>query len=119
MFPFVRQVQIACDFAVKTCARLAGLEIPSHPDTEASFADLKSRIATAVTYVSSIAPGQIDGRDDVDITFPVAGTPFTLKGHPYLTSFALPNFYFHAAMAYAILRYNGVDVGKGDFLNLI
>ncbi len=117
MFAFPRQVQIVCDFCVKTCARLASVDLPSHPDTESNFAELKARVATARNFVSGIKPSQIDGRDDADITFPVGPNSMTLKGEPYLTMFALPNLYFHLAMAYAILRHNGVDVGKGDFLN--
>jgi uncharacterized protein len=117
MFTFARQVQIACDFCVRTCARLAGVEVPSHPDTETTFAELKTRINTARTFVASINPSQIDGRDDIDITFPAGpDTKMTLNGTAYLTAFALPNLYFHMAMAYAILRHNGVDVGKGDFM---
>lgn len=117
MLAFPRQVQIMCDFCVKTCARLANMEVPVHPDTETNFAELKARIAKARDFVTGINAAQMDGRDEADITFPVGPNTMTLKGEPYLTLFALPNMYFHLAMAYAILRHNGVDVGKGDFLN--
>jgi uncharacterized protein len=118
MFPLVRQVQIVCDFGVKTLARLSGVTAPSHPDTETTFAEIKSRVATARAYVATLDAASIDGRDDIDITFPVGPETMTMKGQPYLTLFALPNFYFHMAMVYAILRHSGVDVGKGDFLGM-
>jgi uncharacterized protein len=116
MFPLVRQVQVVCDFAAKTVARLSGTDVPSHPDTEVTFAELKARVATARAFVATIDPASIDGRDDIDVTFPVGPDSMTLKGAPYLTQFVLPNFYFHLGMVYAILRTSGVDVGKVDFL---
>jgi hypothetical protein len=117
MFPLVRQVQIACDFAKNTAARLAGVEAPSIPDEEKTLEELKSRIAKTIDFVNSVPPSQIDGSEEKDITFPVGGKPMTLKGEPYLVNFALPNFYFHATTAYDILRHCGLEIGKRDFLN--
>ncbi len=116
MFALVRQVQIACDFAVKTAARLAGVDAPSFPDVETSFAELKTRIASAAEFVAAQSPEKITSRTAEIISFPVGPDIRKLKADVYLMAFALPNLYFHAGMAYAILRHNGVDVGKGDFL---
>jgi hypothetical protein len=118
MFPLTRQIQTACDFAVKGCARLTGSEIPSTPDTEKSFADLQARIAKTVEYVKSYKPAQFDGADIRDVTFPAGGGNLTLKGQQFLSSFSFPNFYFHAATAHGILRHNGVEIGKRDFLGV-
>ena len=116
MFAFARQVQIACDFAKGSAARLAGLEVPGWPDTEATFGDLKARIAKTVEFVKSVPAAKIDGSEARDIKMKVGGQDMEFKGQAYLTHFVLPNFYFHAAMAYAILRANGVELGKRDFL---
>jgi hypothetical protein len=118
MFPLTRQVQTACDFAVKGCARLTGSEVPSTPDTEKSFADLQARIAKTIEYVKSYKPAQFDGADARDVTFPTGGGNLTLKGQQFLSSFSFPNFYFHAATAHGILRHNGVEIGKRDFLGV-
>lgn len=117
MFPLVRQVQIATDM-VKGCAsRLAGVDIPSYEDNEASFADLKARLAKTVDYLKTFKPEQIDGTEDKQITLTTRrqGT-IEFKGQVYLTSYVLPNMYFHTTTAYALLRHGGVDIGKGDFL---
>jgi hypothetical protein len=116
MFPFARQVQIASDFAKNTVARLSGVEQPKFPDEEKTFDELKMRIARTIDIVKGMKPQQIDGTEEKEITFPVAGQPTTLKGEAYLVGFALPNFYFHAATAYDILRHNGVEIGKRDFM---
>jgi uncharacterized protein len=116
MLAFARQIQIACDFAKNTPPRLAGIEPPAYEDKEASFADLKARIQKTIDYITSLKPAQIDGSEARDITIKIGGNPTTFKGQPYLLHFALPNFYFHMTTAYALLRANGVDVGKGDFL---
>jgi uncharacterized protein len=116
MFPFTRQVQVAADFAKNSAARLAGVEAPKWEDTEASFDELKARVAKTIDYVKSFSAAQIDGSEERDITLPLGGKPMTFKGQRYLINFALPNFYFHATTAYDILRHNGVDVGKRDFL---
>jgi hypothetical protein len=116
MFPLSRQVQLVSDFAKGTAARLAGIEIPKYEDTETSFEALKARLARTAEFVRSIAPGQIDGSEDREITIPIAGQPTTFKGQRYLVHFTLPNFYFHLTTAYAILRHNGVELGKRDFI---
>jgi uncharacterized protein len=116
MLPLTRQVQIACDHAAKACARLTGAEVPTFPDTETTFAELKARIAKALETVKSFRKEQFEGAGDRDITLPLGGEPMTLKGSRYLAHFALPNFYFHAVTAYDILRANGVEIGKRDFL---
>lgn len=120
MFPLSRQVQIACDFAKGACARLAGVEIPAYDDTEKSFADLKSRIAKTIGYVQSLTAKQIDGAEEREMqSLKIGGNPVKIKGQPYLVHFALPNFFFHATAAYAILRNNGVELGKRDFMGQV
>jgi uncharacterized protein len=116
MFPFVKQVQLACDFAKNTVGRLTG-EPPKFPDEEKSFDDLKARVARTVDYVKSFKAAELDATEDKDVTFPIGPQQtMTLKGAPYLIGFALPNFYFHATTAYDILRHCGVEIGKRDFL---
>jgi hypothetical protein len=116
MLPFARQIQIATD-GVKGCpSRLAGAEVPSFPDTETTFAELKARIAKTIAHVKSFTPSQIDGSEDKDITLKFGPNEFKFKGQDYLTNFVLPNFYFHLTTAYAILRHCGVEIGKRDFL---
>lgn len=119
MHPLVRQVQIACDTAKGAAARLAGIELPKHEDTEASFADLKARIAKTLDVVKSVTPAQMQEADkrSIELKFPNGSWKFT--GAAYLTDFVLPNFYFHVSMVYALLRKAGVDVGKADFLGSI
>ena len=116
MFPFTRQIQIACDGAKGACARLAGVENPSFEDNEHTFADLKARIAKTADFIGSIKPAQIDGSDDKDITLKVGGKDVTFKGLQYLCGHALPTFYFHIVTAYNILRHNGVEIGKRDYI---
>lgn len=119
MLPLIRQVQTVCDFAAKTCARLTGSEVPSTPDTEKSFEELQQRIARVTDYVKSFKPAQFEGSDTREVTFPVGPTnTMTMKGAQYLVNFAFPNFYFHAATAHGILRHNGVEIGKRDFLGV-
>jgi uncharacterized protein len=118
MFPLSRQVQIACDFAKGASARLAGADIPAYEDNEKTIADLKARIAKTVAFVRTFKAAQIDGSEERDIVLKVAGNPITFKGQFYLVNFAVPNYYFHLSAAYAILRHNGVELGKGDFLGL-
>jgi uncharacterized protein len=119
MHPLARQVQIACDTAKGAGARLAQVEVPKHPDTETTFAELKARIAKTVDFLKTITPAQVQGAESrsIEIKFPNGAWKFT--GSSYLTEFVLPNFYFHVSMVYALLRNNGVDVGKGDFLGAI
>ena len=120
MLPLSRQIQMVCDFATKTCARLTGDEVPSTPDTEKTFDELKQRLAKAINYVKALKPAQFDGAETREISFPTGpGSTMTLKGQQYLSHFALPNFYFHAATAHGILRKNGVEIGKRDFLGAV
>ena len=119
MFPLVRQIQIAADFAKGTTARLAGAEVPKYTDDEKSFAEIKARIAKTVKFVERFSAKDIDGSEDRAITLPVGGQEMLFKGEAYLVRFALPNFYFHATTAYAILRRCGVDIGKHDFLGMV
>ncbi len=116
MFPLPRQVQIATDHARGACARLAGLERPAYPDTETTFDDLQARIAKTLAYLDTFKPAQIDGSEDRVVTVPIRGTDTHFKGQPYLLGFAMPNFYFHTVIAYAILRHSGVEIGKEDFM---
>jgi len=119
MLPLTKQIQIASDFAAKTCARLTGSEVPVTPDTEKTFDELKHRLASTNDYVKAFKPEQFDDADLRDVTFPVGPTnTMTLKGQQYVSAFAFPNFYFHAATAHGILRHNGVEIGKRDFLGV-
>ena len=119
MLPLSKQIQLVCDFAAKSCARLAHSEVPSTPDTEKTFDELRQRLAKTVDYVKAVKPDQFDGADSRDVSFPVGPTnTMTLKGQQYLNGFAFPNFYFHAATAHGILRHNGVEIGKRDFLGV-
>ena len=116
MLPLVRQVQIASDNAKGAVARLAGVEVPKYEDTEETIADLRARLARPVDFVESIKPAQIDGSEANDIHLKLGPREVTWKGMQYLLGFALPNFYFHVVTAYDILRHNGVEVGKRDFI---
>jgi hypothetical protein len=120
MFPLVRQVQLAADFAKGGAGRLAGVELPKNPDTETSFAELKARIAKTLDFVKSIDQASVDAATGREITFPIGPSQqVTLPAETYLFNFAMPNFYFHMTMAYAILREAGVDVGKRDFIGSV
>ena len=117
MFALTRQVQIACDAAKNGLARLAGIEAPKFDDHEASFEDLQARIQKTLAFIATVPAEKIDGGEDREITFPAGPDKTrTLNGHAYLTHWMLPNLYFHVTTAYAILRHNGVDVGKLDYL---
>ena len=116
MFPLSRQVQIACDTAKGAVARLAGADIPKHDDAEQTLAELKARIAKTITFIESVQPAQIDGTEDKEVVLKQRGQDVRFNGLQYLFGFALPNFYFHATTAYGILRANGVDLGKRDFI---
>jgi len=119
MLPLNRQIQLACDFATKGCARLTHSEVPSIPDTEKSFAELKQRLASTIDYVKTFKPAQFEGAEARDVTFPAGpDKSMTMKGQQFLSHFSLPNFYFHAATAHGILRHNGVEIGKRDFLGV-
>lgn len=117
MFPLVRQVQIAGDFARGVCARLAGADLPKIEDNHQTFADLHALIAQTLTFIGSFKAADIDGQEDREIiTRP--GTPKEKRftGQAYLLTYGLPQFFFHVTTAYAILRHNGVEVGKRDFM---
>jgi uncharacterized protein len=118
MLPLSKQIQLASDFAAKGCARLTHSEVPSVPDTEKTFEELRQRLAKTVAYVTAFKPAQFEGADTKDVTFPVGGGNLTLKGQQFASGFAFPNFYFHAATAHGILRHNGVEIGKRDFLGV-
>jgi len=119
MFPLSRQVQIAADHAKGCCARLAGREVPKWADDEASFADLRARIARTLAFVQGFEPSDLDGSEERDIALTVGGQPMRFKGQHYLVNFVLPNFYFHATTAYAILRHAGLRIGKRDFIGAV
>ena len=116
MLPLTAQVQIATDFARGTTARLVGVEPPKVEDNEKSFAELTARIDAAITYVRTFSAAQVDGSETRQITRTIREAPKTFSGQDYLIQFSLPNFYFHVTTAYAILRHNGVEIGKLDFL---
>jgi uncharacterized protein len=117
MFALTRQIQVACDQAKNSSARLAGVEAPKFEDNETTIDQLKARIAKTIAYTKTLDARQIDGAGDREITFPLGPTnKGHMKGDDYLNHFVLPNFYFHITAAYAILRHCGVEVGKRDFL---
>jgi hypothetical protein len=119
MLPLSRQIQLASDFAAKGCARLAQSEVPVTPDTEKTFDELRQRLAKTIDYVKSFKPAQFEDADTKDVTFPAGpNNNITLKGQQFLNAFAFPNFYFHAATTHGILRHNGVEIGKRDFLGV-
>jgi hypothetical protein len=116
MFPFVRQVQLACDFAARAAARLAGEEPKSFPDTETSFAELQDRIRAARGYMAGFDPARFDGAEARQITLKMRGQEMTMTGETFLNLYSLPQFHFHLTTAYNILRHNGVELGKGDYM---
>lgn len=116
MLPFTKQIQIACDGAKFCVARLASVEAPTFDDTEASIDELRERIRKTLTFIQSVSAAQIDGTEDKDVVIPRRDGPMTLKGEAYLKHYATPNFYFHVTTAYALLRHNGVELGKSDYL---
>lgn len=116
MFPLVRQVQIATDQAKGCAARLAGIEIPKFEDTEASFEELQARINKTLAFLDTVTPAQLEGSESRDIVLQLHERKLEFKGQAYLLGWVLPNFYFHVTTTYAILRHNGLAVGKHDFL---
>ena len=118
MFPLARQIQVVTDQAKGLGARLTGSEIPSYPDTETTFDELKARLAKTVDYLQSFSPAQFDGSEDREVLLKAGATELKLSGRDYAFGFVLPNFYFHAATTYDILRHAGVEVGKRDFLGM-
>jgi len=116
MFPLSRQVQIACDGASAGTALLAGIAAPSFADDETSFADLQARIAQVQAFLQGIGAAQLDGSEERTVTLSRRGKDTHFQGQAFLLDHVLPNFYFHVTTAYAILRHNGVAIGKRDFL---
>lgn len=116
MAPLTSQIQRVSDGAKLATARLAGVEGPAMPDTEASFDELQARIAATVDFIKSVPREKIDGREDAEIVLKLPNTELKFTGRSYVIGFALPNFYFHVTTAYAILRMKGVPVGKRDYL---
>jgi hypothetical protein len=116
MFPLTRQVQVACDGPKGCVARLAGVDVPRHEDYETTFAELQQRIAKVIAFIESIPAEKIDGSEERRIALPLRGEEVHFSGLQYLTGFVLPNFYFHVVTAYDILRHNGVELSKRDYL---
>ena len=116
MFGLTRQVQIACDLAKGASARLAGMDIPQHEDSETSFTELHARIGKVLTFIRSIDPAAVNAGDQRAITLSIQGKELKFVGAEYLDTWALPNFYFHLTTAYNLLRMQGVPLGKRDYL---
>jgi uncharacterized protein len=119
MLPLSAQIQIACDTAKGAAARLAGVEAPKHEDTEATIADLRARVDKTLAFIKSVKPEQFANVETREIVLQFPQTTMKFTGLNYLTNFVLPNFFFHMTMAYALLRKNGVELGKRDFLGPI
>jgi uncharacterized protein len=118
MRPLSFQIQTTSDLAKGCAARLAGIEAPSFPDTETTFPELQTRIAKTIEFLNSVSAAQVDGSEERTVTLKMRTQEVQFQGQAYLLSFVLPNFYFHVTTAYAILRHNGLDIGKGDFLGV-
>lgn len=119
MLPLSAQVQLACDAAKGAAARLAGVAVPKYEDTEATLAELATRVSKTLDFIKTIKPEQLQGAETREIAIQLPQTTLKFTGINYLTNFALPNFFFHVTMTYALLRKNGVDLGKRDFLGPI
>lgn len=117
MFPLARQVQVACDFAKSVPARLAGAEVPAYDDTEQSFAELRARIGKTLAFIDGLDAAAFEGSEQREIVLR-PGTPKerSISGQAYLFNYGLPQFFFHVTTAYALLRHNGVEIGKKDFM---
>jgi hypothetical protein len=118
MFPLIRQVYIATDMSKGGAARLAGVEVPKYDDTETTFAELQARIAKTIAFIDTIKPEQLTGSATRDITITVRKADLHFTGQDYLLKWVMPNVYFHVTTAYNILRHNGCELGKSDFLRL-
>jgi hypothetical protein len=116
MFPLARQVQVACDTAKGAVARLAGMDVPRHEDVEQTLEQLKQRIAKTIDFILSVKPESIDGSEDKTVKLKLGGKDTQFTGIQYLFGHAYPNFYFHVTTAYNILRANGVEIGKRDYI---
>jgi uncharacterized protein len=116
MYPLSRQIQIATDMAKGCAARLAGIEVPSYEDNESTFDELQARIAKTIDFLQSVSADQVNGSEEKTVTLKLRNRDINFVGQPYLLHFVLPNFYFHLTAAYAILRHNGVELGKMDYV---
>lgn len=119
MYPLTRQVQLASDFAKGCGARLAGVESPAMPDTESTFDELKARIGKTLAFLETLIPERIDGPAEREIVLTLSFATLRFTAESYVTSWVLPNFYFHLTTAYNVLRHNGVELGKTDFLGKV
>ena len=119
MLPFTSQIQIACDMAKFGISRLAGVDAPKFDDKEASLAELRDRVRATIEFIQSVPAAKIDGTDDKDVTIPRRDGTMTLKGEVFLKHFVMPNVYFHLTNTYTLLRHNGVELGKMDFLGAL
>jgi hypothetical protein len=119
MFALTKQVQVACDFAKGSVARLAGQEPPKYDDTETTIDDLKARIARTIAFIQAFSEDQFRGAEEREVSLKIRDQVLTYRGYPYLAHVALPNFFFHAVTAYDILRHNGVELGKRDFIGTV
>lgn len=118
MYPLVKQVQLSCDFAKNSAGRLAGQDPPRFEDNEKTLEELKARVAKTLDYLQGVRAGALEGSEDRDVKLSLPNnTSLEFKGLPFLKDWALPNFYFHVVTAYAILRHNGVEIGKRDYLS--
>jgi len=116
MYPLSRQIQIATDVVKGCTARLADIAVPSYEDNETTFEELQARIAKTVAFLQSVTAAQIDGTEERAINLKLGKREVSYLGQPYLLNFVIPNLHFHTSMAYAILRHNGLEIGKMDFL---
>lgn len=116
MYPLSKQVQIACDMGKGAVARLGGVEVPKFEDNEQTLEELQARIAKTIAFIESVPAAQINGSEERDITLTLRGKETKYKGQPYLIGFAWPHFYFHVVTTYNILRHNGVEIGKRDYM---
>ena len=116
MLPFAKQIQLTSDFAKNSMARLAGIDPPKFDDTETTMDELFARVKKTIDFIDSVSAASLEGSEDRDIKIPLRDRTVELKGLPFLQNWALPNFFFHYVTAYNILRHNGVDIGKRDFL---
>jgi len=116
MFPFVKQIQLTCDFAKNSLARLAGIDPPKFEDNETTMDELVARVKRTLDYIATVPASALEGSETRDVKIPLRDRTVEFKGLPYLQNWALPNFFFHYVTAYNLLRHNGVEIGKRDFL---
>ena len=116
MFPFVKQIQLTGDFAKNSMARLAGVEPPKFEDNETTMDELVARVKKTLDYIATVPAAALEGSETRDIKIPLRDRTLEMKGLPFLQNWAIPNFFFHYVTAYNLLRHNGVDIGKRDFL---